>query len=180
MSYVQDNLMPNEKVLFQARIHSAVFLPAIVSFVMSIAIVVCGIAYSLSSQEHLGGGSTLVGFVPLMALGFIIYSIGSGLHALIIKLTTEFAVTNWRIIAKAGFIRRNTLEMLLPKVESVAVQQNIFGRLLNFGTVMVTGTGGTREGFRAIAGPLSVRNNINQIIEHYAAPYAEQRKGGGG
>ena len=99
-------------------------------------------------------------------------------------LTTEFAVTNRRVIAKMGFIRRHTLEMLLLKIESVAVQQSILGRLLNFGTVTVTGTGGTREGFKAIVEPLAARSKINQIIEHYTKAYAQQQgtlnPGGGG
>jgi uncharacterized membrane protein YdbT with pleckstrin-like domain len=71
------------------------------------------------------------------------------------------------VIAKWGLIRRHTLEILLPKVESISVHQNILGRLLNFGTVTVTGTGGTRESFRAIVEPIKVRKKITQIVEHY-------------
>jgi hypothetical protein len=37
--------------------------------------------------------------------------------------------------------------------------------LLNFGAVTVTGTGGTKERFIAIANPFAVRKVINQIIE---------------
>jgi uncharacterized membrane protein YdbT with pleckstrin-like domain len=182
MSYVQDNLMPNEKVLFSARIHPAVFMPAIVSLVMSIAVVVY--AFSLASQQD-SEASLLAGIVLLAAGGFFLYSIGLGLKALIIMLTTEFAVTNQRIIAKTGFIRRHTLEMLLPKIESVSVQQNILGRLLDFGTVTVIGTGGTKESFRPITGPLTARKKIHQIIEHYTAQvYAQQQmasnRGAGG
>jgi uncharacterized membrane protein YdbT with pleckstrin-like domain len=82
--------------------------------------------------------------------------------------TTEFAITNQRIIAKRGFIHRNTLEILLSKVESVSVYQNILGRLLDFGTVTVTGTGGTKESFKAIIAPVNVRKKVNQVIQHYA------------
>ena len=100
--------------------------------------------------------------------GFLLlYSILLGVQATIVMFTTEFAVTNRRVIAKTGFIRRHTLEILLSKVESVSVNQNILGRLLNFGTVTVTGTGGTRESFRAIVDPIDVRKKINQIIEGY-------------
>lgn len=109
---------------------------------------------------------------------FLIFSILLGIQALIVLRTTEFAVTNRRVIAKTGFIRRHTLEMLLSKVESVAIQQNILGRMLNFGTVTITGTGGTKESFRAIVEPIEVRKKINQIIEGYMQAYAEyqQRK----
>jgi uncharacterized membrane protein YdbT with pleckstrin-like domain len=47
--------------------------------------------------------------------------------------TTEIAVTNHRIIYKAGLIRRDTVEILM--VESVDVDQSILGRLLGYGTV---------------------------------------------
>ena len=91
-------------------------------------------------------------------------------------LTTEFAVTNRRVIAKTGFIRRRTLEILLQKVESVAVYQDILGRLLNFGSVTVTGTGGTRERFRMIVKPSAVRKKINHIIETQAEMYTQRQQ----
>jgi uncharacterized membrane protein YdbT with pleckstrin-like domain len=172
MSYVQDNLMPNEKVLFSARIHPAIFLPAVVSFIASAAVVIY--AFSLTSQQN-SRVSLIAETVFCMAGLLILYSIVLGLQALIIMFTTEFAVTNRRVIAKTGFIRRHTLEMLLTKIESVAVHQNILGRLLNFGSVTVTGTGGTKESFRAIVEPLDVRRKINQIIEHYTQTYAQQQ-----
>ncbi|MDO9301807.1 MAG: PH domain-containing protein, partial [Anaerolineales bacterium] len=85
----------------------------------------------------------------------------------VIMLTTEFAITNKRIIAKRGYIHQNTLEMLLPKVESINVYQNIMGRIFDFGTVTIIGTGGTKESFKAIIAPVTVKKKINQIIEHY-------------
>lgn len=66
--------------------------------------------------------------------------------------------------------------MLLSKIESVAVHQNILGRILNFGTVTVTGTGGTKESFRAIIEPIAVRKKINQIIEGYMQAYNQYQQ----
>jgi uncharacterized membrane protein YdbT with pleckstrin-like domain len=93
-------------------------------------------------------------------------------EASIIILTTEFSATNKRVMAKSGFIRIHTLEILLSKVESIDVKQNIFGSLMGFGVITVTGTGGTKQGFRAIANPMEVRTKINQIIEHYGQPHS--------
>ncbi|MBN1968956.1 MAG: PH domain-containing protein [Candidatus Delongbacteria bacterium] len=169
MSYIQDNLMPKEKILFQARVHPAVFLPAIVAFVGSIAMYIYA-SYVMSIQKD--AGMLLLAVIFILGIGgFFVYSIFLSLRALIVLLTTEFAVTNRRVIAKRGFIRRHTLEMLLPKIESVSVRQNLLGRLLNFGTVTVTGTGGTKESFNAIVGPIVVRKKINQIIEAYMQAY---------
>ncbi len=114
------------------------------------------------SATVLIGSAVLCFSAPLF-----LYSILLGLQAAIVIFTTEFAITNRRVVAKTGFIRRHTLEMLLPKIESVSVNQNVLGRLLNFGTVTVTGTGGIRESFRGIIEPVGVRKNINQIIEGF-------------
>lgn len=59
-------------------------------------------------------------------------------------LTTEFAVTNKRVIVKRGFIRRDADELRLSKVEAVKVDQSITGRVLRYSTISVIGTGGTR------------------------------------
>ena len=165
MSYIQDNLMPNEKILFTARVHPAIFLPAVMSFVGSIAFVIYAIVYATSKNDTASG--LFASFLFLMAGAFFLYSIVLGFQALITILTTEFGVTNRRVIAKTGFIRRHTLEMLLHKIESVAVDQGALGRLLNFGTVTVTGTGGTEESFEAIFDPINVRKKINRVIERY-------------
>ena len=44
---------------------------------------------------------------------------------LIAYFTSEFAITNKRLIIKTGFISRNTFEMNHSKIESVNVNQSI-------------------------------------------------------
>ena len=173
MSYVQDNLLPNEKILFSARIHPALFLQPVLVLIMSMALVIYAVSLATRGEE----GASLLAVLFLFVAGIIVLtSIMLAIQAFIVMRTTEFAITNRRIVAKKGFIRRQTLEMLLPKVESVAVRQSVLGRLLNFGTVIVTGTGGTREGFSAIADPLTMRTKINQIIEYFSQARADQPK----
>ena len=164
MSYVKDNLLPNEKVLFNAHIHPAVFLRALLDFLVTLLFFFWGLGLSGN-----GGGGGGFGTLLLCTSGiFFVLAVADLVRALIIVLTTDFAVTNKRVIAKRGFIRRRAIEILLQKVESVAVQQGILGRLLDYGTVTVVGTGGTREGFPALQSPLGLRTQINQIIEDHA------------
>ena len=82
---------------------------------------------------------------------------------IIALLTSEFAITNKRIIIKVGFISRRTLEMNLQKVESIVVDQSILGRVLGYGTIMVIGTGGTKEPFHNIVSPLEFRKQYQQV-----------------
>lgn len=165
MGYVESNLMPNEKVLLKASVHPVILLPALFSFAIGALFALPALA---TPQPNTGTAvSSLAAATCCVSLLFFINAALTGIQALVYMLTTEFAVTNRRIIAKRGFIRRHTVEMLLTKVETVSVHQNVLGRLLNFGTVTVTGTGGTRESFRAIVAPLRVRSSIHRIIEKF-------------
>jgi uncharacterized membrane protein YdbT with pleckstrin-like domain len=73
---------------------------------------------------------------------------------------TEIAVTNRRVIYKRGFIKRYTVEMNMEKIESVTVTQSILGRLLDYGTIHIRGTGVGMEHLHKIASPISLRNCI--------------------
>jgi hypothetical protein len=73
---------------------------------------------------------------------------------------TEFAVTDRRVIYKCEFISRHTAEMNMDKIESVDVDQSLLGRVLNYGTIHVLGTGEGIESLHRIAAPLALRNAI--------------------
>jgi uncharacterized membrane protein YdbT with pleckstrin-like domain len=73
---------------------------------------------------------------------------------------TEIAITNRRVIAKFGFIRRHTVEINLDKVESLRVEQGLMGRFLNFGTVFIGGTGSALAPIPDIADPLVFRRKF--------------------
>jgi uncharacterized membrane protein YdbT with pleckstrin-like domain len=85
-----------------------------------------------------------------------------GLLPLIEYWTSEFAVTNKRVIMKVGWVARRVLELNLHKIESVNVDQPLLGRLLGYGTITVIGTGGTRETFDRIAHPLVFRKAFQE------------------
>lgn len=163
MSYIKNNLMPNEKILFSARIHPIIFLSPTILWISCLSIT--GYALTLINQQDETNKLFFASIYFLLACLLLFHSITFSFRAVIYFFATEFGVTNKRIIAKTGFIRRHTLEMLLPKIESVSVKQNILDRLFNSGTVTVIGTGGTKENFRSIYEPLTIRKNINQIIE---------------
>jgi uncharacterized membrane protein YdbT with pleckstrin-like domain len=77
--------------------------------------------------------------------------------------TTEVAVTNLRVIYKTGLVKRRTNEMNMDKVESVQVDQSILGRILDYGTVSITGTGAGLELLEVIAQPIELRNSITGV-----------------
>jgi uncharacterized membrane protein YdbT with pleckstrin-like domain len=101
---------------------------------------------------------------PLLVLGVVLLPIGVGLIFLIWAwaryASTELAVTNKRVIAKTGLIERKTVEMFIAKVESIQVEQSVLGRLLNYGTVVISGTGIHSAPFASIADPLTLRKHF--------------------
>jgi uncharacterized membrane protein YdbT with pleckstrin-like domain len=83
----------------------------------------------------------------------IILLIGSALRI----WSTELAITNKRVIAKFGLVRRNTVELRLDRIEGLRVNQGIFGRIFNYGSIVVSGTGVTQAPIPAISNPMDFR-----------------------
>ena len=79
------------------------------------------------------------------------------------RWSDEFVITNKRVIIKTGIFSRNTFEMNLNKIESVNVDQSIFGRMLGYGTITIIGTGGTRESFPDIAKAVEFRKRFQEV-----------------
>ena len=77
--------------------------------------------------------------------------------------TSELVITDRRVLIKVGFIQRQTFEMFISKIESVAVTQGMIGRFFNYGTVEIRGTGGSSESFATIAAPLQFRDAIQLV-----------------
>lgn len=102
--------------------------------------------------------------VFVAGLCFLI-SILKSIRPFIAFISSEFAVTNKRVIIKVGLIRRASLELLLKKVESIAVFQSILGRIFGFGRLVVKGTGGTRNSFYGVKNPIEFRKQVQTQVE---------------
>lgn len=100
----------------------------------------------------------------LVLLGIVTLVVVIGLFFLIaawIKVrSTEIAITNRRVIAKFGFIKRHTVEINLDKVEALKVEQGFLGRILNYGTIFISGAGTSVAPIANIADPLVFRRKF--------------------
>lgn len=102
--------------------------------------------------------------VMVIAIIFFVFAVFALIKAIIANVTSEFAVTNKRLILKEGLIARNTVELMLTKCEGVALDQGILGRILGYGTLITT-TGGATNKFRKIKDPIIFRNYINSQVD---------------
>jgi uncharacterized membrane protein YdbT with pleckstrin-like domain len=100
----------------------------------------------------------------LVLLGIVTSVVVIGFFFLIaawIKVrSTEIAITNRRVIAKFGFIKRHTVEINLEKVEALRVEQGVLGRVLNYGDIFISGAGTSVAPIRHIADPLVFRRKF--------------------
>ncbi|HNQ36857.1 MAG TPA: PH domain-containing protein [Prolixibacteraceae bacterium] len=85
------------------------------------------------------------------------------IYPLVLRKTSEFVITNMRVIIKKGWISRYTFEMNLNKIETVNVDQSFWGRIFGFGTITIIGTGGTREEAENISKPLEFRRKFMEV-----------------
>jgi len=143
MGYIEANLLPGEAVVQRARLHWIVFLKALVVFVVGL-----GLLYF---------DPKLIGAI-VMAFGLLM-----ALPPWIERVSSEFGVTSKRVIIKVGVIKRRTLELLIRQVEAISVDQSLTGRMLNYGTITLTGTGGVKETFHNISHPLEFRRSIQSL-----------------
>lgn len=100
-------------------------------------------------------------WVPVIIYSITIIGVPFALYLLFQNISTEMGVTTKRIILKKGFISRDTSEQFLKKTESVELQQSILGRVLGYGNIRCTATGGSTFIFTAVADPV----NAKRIIE---------------
>ena len=152
MPYVDRVLQEGETVRHIARISWVTYLPGL--FLWAVAGVLAGLLPSEPALHFF-----------VLTVAAIVFIIGTMLlaRAWFYRVTTEIAVTDRRIIYKRGFIRRYTVEMHMDKVESVDVDQSILGRLLDYGDVIIHGTGVGLEPLQNIDHPLELRNHITAV-----------------
>jgi uncharacterized membrane protein YdbT with pleckstrin-like domain len=150
VGYVERHLLPGERVVYRTRLHWVLFVKPVLLILVGAVLAV--LLRKVAEPPWLW----MVGVAVVLA------GLGWWLVHYVELMTSEFAVTSSRLILKVGLISRYTTELLLTKVESIGVQQGLSGRVLNFGDLTVTGTGGAREVFRRVRDPIGFRNHVQQ------------------
>jgi uncharacterized membrane protein YdbT with pleckstrin-like domain len=148
MRYIERVLQPGESVIHASKIHWIIYIPGAV-------VVLAAVVFFVVALGHPSQLLWLALFAACVGLGFFMLFL-----AWFKRWTTEIDVTDRRIVYKRGFIWRHTVEMNMDKVESVDVDQSILGRLLNYGDIIIRGTGTGLEPLRNIEAPLEFRNFV--------------------
>ena len=155
MSYIDRNLIEGERVVYRTRLHWLVFAMPIL-FTIVVLMPAAWFLYNGSGQAF--------AWVPLVIALLVL------LPAFIKRQSSDFAVTNKRVMMKSGVMTTRSVELLLNKIEAIAVDQSLPGRMFGYGNIVVTGSGGTREAFSHIQSPLEFRRAVQSVSDGLAAP----------
>jgi uncharacterized membrane protein YdbT with pleckstrin-like domain len=121
------------------------------------------IEHNMLTDEYVAYKTKLhwVYFVKPLLFFWLIYPV---IEALLKYCTTEFGVTNKRVVVKTGVFSIYTIEMNINKIETVHVNQELIGRILGYGSIEINGTGGSKEFFENVANPLEFRKIVQEMI----------------
>ena len=154
MNYVDRVIQPGEEVVYRAPLHWVLYLPGLILAIIAVVVLAYGLTVDVQTQALLR--ETAFGVAVLSFLAALLLLA----QAFVRRWTTEVAVTSKRVIYKTGLVRRITSELNVEKIETVIVEQGVWGRLLNFGTVIIRGTGGGMEPVPNIDDPLTFRSKL--------------------
>lgn len=161
MSYIKKSLMDHEDLLYRIRPHWVTFTQSIAWGIITVALLIAGFFVPVLHHR--------VGSLPPLYLILAAISTCIGLVCLLQNLTvylsSEYGITTKRVLMKEGLLKRTTNEIFMSKVESIKVQQTLLGRILNYGTLVISGTGGNHEPFIKVPGPLRFRENVQQQLD---------------
>ncbi|MGO9173166.1 MAG: PH domain-containing protein [Rhodomicrobium sp.] len=128
MTYSEQSLGQNEKLIYEAHFHSLYFVAAWLAVIFCVALAVTALVFAT--------GIAKLGLLCISAAGLVVV-----LYQMIPIWTTEIAVTNHRVVIKRGWLTRSTTELQLKNIEQVNFHQGLLGRIFDFGKIVLHGTG---------------------------------------
>ena len=138
--------MADNNIVYQARLHFIIFF-------WPLALLCVGVFLGLEFRA-----------LRDVATFFIVFAL---IWVFMVWVTYHFSsltIKANQVILCSGILVRKTLDIPLSKVESIDIRQSLLGSLLQYGSLVITGTGGSRQFINNIAKPLTCRRYIEQLM----------------
>lgn len=139
-------IMTNTNVIYQAKLHWILFFWPIVLMIGALIITL-----QFETIRFIGF------FLGVFALAWI----------LVTWITYHFSsltIKKKQVILRTGMLVRQTIDIPLAKIESIDIRQSLPGSILQYGAIVITGTGGTRHRIDYLSKPLTCRRYIEQLM----------------
>ena len=144
MVALSESLSDGERVKCRTRLHWSVLVHPLIGFAVLLTLVV-----GLALRHFYGDALALLAIALVWPVAVIVR-----------RQNTECVVTNRRVVGRKGLVVLKDLDMLLAKIESVEVEQGLIGRWLDFGNLILCGTGGTKEVFEQMERPRDFKEAV--------------------
>lgn len=172
MLYIQQSLGPNEELVHVGKFHWMYTVNAFMAILWGMAASIFTVVASVFMYAQLHMLPDNIGWLQsvqilhpgLRLLAFVVFVLGlfSFVHKMVIKATTEIAITNSRLVYKRGLIARQVGEMNIDRIEGVNVLQSVMGRIFNYGRLAVRGMGIGEVVLPPIEDPIKFRQAIEK------------------
>ncbi|MBV9549858.1 MAG: PH domain-containing protein [Alphaproteobacteria bacterium] len=163
-SYIERSLGDGERIIARARFPWTYGLRAWLRLLLPLMLLL----YILGERESdpaspLAQPWLVIVVGAMTAVGFVLF-----LLMIVYRATTEIGVTSHRFVEKVGVVSLRTNEIALHNIEGVRVNQGVAGRVLNYGTVRIEGTGVDAVTTPPIADPVAFVKAIQTAREQEA------------
>jgi len=173
MPYPEKMLNDGESVTVDLHPHWWFFAAPVVALLGAIAI---GIVVLVGTDD----GSDVRNWLGLVSLALIVISAIWLIARYLQWGTTNFVVTNDRVIFRTGVIAKHGIEIPLERVNNVMISQRILERMLSTGDLMIESGGEDgQQRFTDIREPDRVKNLIHAMINENERNAFRGTDGGG-
>jgi membrane protein YdbS with pleckstrin-like domain len=164
----EKNLQKGEGVIYSPELHWIfLFKPMLVLLISIILFIIKPIITNyifdvVQSSVH----TTLFDDVyNVITIILFVFSILYLIWQIIKYYMVKYYITNKRLILKKGCFNSTLVDMPIEKIESIICHQSLLGRLLNYGTIYVSGIGGMLPRYGTIKKPYKVRRILYNMID---------------
>lgn len=142
--------MDENNLVYQGRLHYVIFFWPVLLFLLAIFL-----AFGVGSQQ-----------VPVEKLSYVLgaFALIWGTVTLLQYMCSSLNIKNKQVILSTGVLVHQTIDIPMNKIESIDIRQSVLGSLLNYGSLVITGTGGTRQYVNYLSSPLTCRRYIEQMM----------------
>lgn len=151
MNSIEQSLLADEQIIYRTKKHWIIFCNPVVWAIVAVI-------FAFNSNPWVA----IAAIAPAAAA--LILGIGKWLD----YITSQFVLTNKRVMMREGFFTRHSTELRLATVSNMNVNQSLVGQLFNYGTVITSPFGGKEDVFTEIAGPFEFQKQVQMQLDKVA------------
>lgn len=142
--------MDENNLVYQGRLHYVIFFWPVLLLLAAMYL-----AFGFGAEQ-----------VAVQKLSYVLgaFALIWGTVTLLQYICSSLNIKNKQVILSTGVLVHQTIDIPMNKIESIDIRQSVLGSLLNYGSLVITGTGGTRQYVNYLSSPLTCRRYIEQMM----------------